>query len=82
MAKPVFSSETLAEFPSRLTVVQGHHFGYNPVAFHFHIFIEKSKSGELESFHIDFPGASENCILYRTEEEPPRVVTDLTPEMA
>lgn len=71
MGKLVFSSKTLAEFPSRVTVAQGHHFGCSPVEFHFHIFIEKSKSGELEPFHIDFPGASENCILYRTKEVAP-----------
>lgn len=48
VANTVFSSKTLAEFPSRLMVAQGYHFGCSPVEFHFHIFIEKLKSGELE----------------------------------
>lgn len=39
--------------------------------FHFHFFIEKSRSGELEPFHIDFSGTSENYILYRTKKVPP-----------
>lgn len=61
-------SETLGESPSRQQLAQGHYFGCNPAVFHFHFFIEKSKSGELESFHIDFSRASENCILYKTKK--------------
>lgn len=51
-----------------------------PAEFHFHFFIEKSKSGELEPFHIDSSGASENYILCRTKKVPRRAVTELTLE--
>lgn len=67
----VFFSQTLPESLSRLQSAQRHHFGYNPAEFHFHFFIEKSKSGELEPFHIDSSGASENYILCRTKKGPP-----------
>lgn len=67
----VFLSQTLGKSLSRLQSAQGHHFGCNPAEFHFHFFIGKSKSGELEPFHIDFSGASENYILCRTKKVPP-----------
>lgn len=74
----VFLEKLLVSSPSRLQLAQGHHFGCNPTEFHFHFCIEKSKSGELEPFHIDFSGASENYILYRTKKVPPCTVTELT----
>lgn len=76
----VFFSQTLPESLSRLQSAQRHHFGYNPAEFHFHFFIEKSKSGELEPFHIDSSGASENYILCRTKKAPPCAATGLALE--
>lgn len=64
---------------SRLQPAQGRRLGCSPAEFHFHFFIEKSKSGELEPFHIDSSGASENYILCRTKKAPRRVVTEPTP---
>lgn len=63
-------AQTLGECPSGRHSAQGHHFGRHPTEFHFHFFIEKSKSRKLEPIHIDFSGASENYILCRTEQVP------------